>query len=73
MTLQEGEESFMKRNVIRRSLSLLLTLLVALGMTTTVFAGEAKSGDVVFFADGEVYLGYTEAYVGAYSEGDPLS
>ena len=70
MILQEGEESFMKRNVFRRTFSLLLTLLVALGMTTTVFAGEAKSGDVVFFADGEVYLGYTEAYVGAYSEGD---
>ena len=60
----------MKRNVFRRSLSLLLTLLVALGMTTTVFAGEAQKGDVVFFADDVVYLGYTEAYVGAYSESD---
>ncbi len=60
----------MKRNVFRRSLSLLLGLLVALGMTTTVFAGEAQKGDVVFFADDVVYLGYTEGYAGVYSEGN---
>ena len=53
----------MKRTIFRRSLGLLLELLVALGMTTTVFAGEAQKGDVVFFADDVVYLGYTEGYV----------
>lgn len=58
----------MKRNVLRRSLSLLLTLLVAFGMTVTVFAGEVKNGDVLFFVDGDVYQGFGEAYAGAYNE-----
>ncbi len=60
----------MKKNVFRRSLSLLLGLLVALGMTSTVFAVDAQKGDVVFFVDGEAYLGFSDAYAGVYSESD---
>ena len=61
----------MKKNVFRRSVSLLLALLVALGMTSTVFAHEAVDGDVVFFADDYLYLGQYMAYAGAYNqEGD---
>ena len=65
----------MKRNVFRRSLSLLLGLLVALGMTSTVFAGEAKRGDILFFVDGDVYQGFGEAYTGAFNEetGDDIT
>lgn len=60
----------MKRNAVRRSLSLLLALFVALGMTSTVFAKEVRDGDVIYFVDPDkVYVGYMN-YIGAYSEED---
>lgn len=64
----------MKRNVLRRSLSLLLGLLVALGMTTTVFAQdvEDKNGEVFMSAEDVVYLGFNESYVAVYGDDDVI-
>lgn len=64
----------MKRNVFRRSLSLLLGLLVALGMTTTVFAYENEKGGVSIFADDSMYLGFLDGSFGAITDdGDDIS
>lgn len=64
----------MKRNVFMRSLSLLLGLLVALGMTTTVFAQdvEDKNGEVFMSAEDVVYLGFNESYVAVYGDDDVI-
>lgn len=64
----------MKKNVFRRSLSLLLTLLVAFGMTSTVFAQdvEDKNGEVFMSAEDVVYLGFNESYVAVYGDDDVI-
>lgn len=57
----------MKRNVFRRSISVLLAMLVALGMTSTVFARDVRNGNIIFATDDFVYVGYM-GYIGAYDD-----
>lgn len=50
----------MKRNLFRRSLSVVLALLVTFGMTSTVFAGKQTKGEVILDTPGKIYVGGRE-------------
>lgn len=50
----------MKRNLFRRSLSVVLALLFTFGMTSTVFAGKQTKGEVILDTPGKIYVGGRE-------------
>lgn len=64
----------MKRNILRRSLSLILTLLVALGMTCTVFASEQEKDGAMLSVTDKAYVGeIVEVFMfDSYDGADPV-